>query len=132
MDVIIAIVAATVVDIERLTRLADCSTETAATLLGSSRTRIALPVLSRCEPPISLDRLAADIAAFDGERTRAAVRVALVHVTLPKLEDHGLLEYELRSETVHLSGPVVALEEPLGTPPNGDDRESVESRDPRR
>ncbi|NUB89554.1 hypothetical protein HTZ84_20335 [Haloterrigena sp. SYSU A558-1] len=116
------VVAGSVVDIERLAQVTNCSIEAAATLLGSSRTRIALRVLSRCDPPVSLDRLAADVAAVDDERTRAAVRITLVHATLPKLEDYGLLEYDIRSETVHLSGPVVALEEPLGTLPDGDDR----------
>ena len=126
------VVAGSVVDIERLAQLANCSTEAAATLLGNSRTRIALRVLSRCDPPVSLDRLAADVAAVDDERTRATVRITLVHATLPKLEDYGLLEYDLRSGTVHLSGPVVALEEPLGTLPEGDDRESSDVRDRRR
>ncbi|QRV13716.1 DUF7344 domain-containing protein [Haloterrigena salifodinae] len=126
------VVAGSVVDIERLAQVTNCSIEAAATLLGSSRTRIALRVLSRCDPPVSLDRLAADVAAVDDERTRMAVRITLVHATLPKLEDYGLLEYDLRSGTVHLSGPLVALEEPLGTLPDGDDRESSDVRDRRR
>ena len=128
------------VTVERLARQTSLTGEAAVTLLGSPRTRIALSVLSASEPPVPLDRLASDLAAHGAARSREAARTALVHVTLPKLEDHGLLEYDLRSETVRVSGPVVSLDEPLAPPeprPQGDDGdgdrlESIDSRDDRR
>lgn len=136
------------VAVERLTRQTSLTGDAAATLLGSPRTRIALYVLSASDPPVSLERLASDLAARGAARSRDAARIALVHVTLPKLADYGLLEYDLRSETVRVSGPVVSLEEPLGPfesldsrpdptaeadgDSNGDGLESIDSRDDRR
>ena len=126
------------VAVERLTRQTSLSGDAAVTLLGSPRTRIALYVLSASDPPISLERLASNLAACGAARSQKAARIALVHVTLPKLEDYGLLEYDLRSETVHVSGPVVSPEEPLVPPEphlegdaDGDGLESIDSRDDR-
>ena len=122
----------TVVDVERLVRLTGLSTDRIVTLFRNTRTRIALRVLSACDPPLSLDRLAGAVADADPELSRRSVRIALVHETLPKLEDYGLLEYELRSETVHVSGPVVGLDEPLGALAEERGHEPVESGEGRR
>lgn len=104
----------TPVDVDRFTRLTGVSIETAYSLLASSRLRIGLHVLSTAGPEPSLERLAAAVARLDSEQSPSSARISLVHVVLPKLEAHGILEYELRSGTVHLDGPVVDLEDPIG------------------
>ncbi|WP_440770734.1 DUF7344 domain-containing protein [Natronorubrum sp. DTA28] len=105
------------VDVDRFTRVAEVSTETAYALLASTRTRIVLHVLSASGPRPSLERLATAVARLDPDGSPTAARISLVHVVLPKLEANGVLEYELREESVHLDGPIVGLEEPIGTAP---------------
>ena len=102
------------VDVDRLVRLTDLPSERVHELVSNSRTRVALHVVSASDPPSSLETLATAVARLNDRRSRAAARVSLVHVTLPRLEDYGVIEYELRSGTVHLEGPVVALEDPIG------------------
>ncbi|WP_440763595.1 DUF7344 domain-containing protein [Natronorubrum sp. DTA7] len=105
------------VDVDRFTRVAEVSTETAYALLASTRTRIALHVLSTAGPRSSLERLATAVARLDPEGSPTSARISLVHVVLPKLEANSILKYELREESVHLDGPIVGLEEPIGTAP---------------
>ncbi|QSX00223.1 DUF7344 domain-containing protein [Haloterrigena alkaliphila] len=102
------------VDVERFARLTDLPVPTAASLLETVRTRIAIHALSRSDRELPLEELAAAVAAVDAERTRSEISVSLVHATLPKLEDYGVLRYELRFDTLRLSGPIVGLEDPLG------------------
>ncbi|SDJ34979.1 DUF7344 domain-containing protein [Natronorubrum texcoconense] len=106
------------VDVDRFTRVAEVSTETAYALLASTRTRIVLHVLSTSGPRSSLEGLATAVARLDPEASPTSARISLVHVVLPKLEAHGILEYELGEEAVHLDGPIVGLEEPIGTAPD--------------
>ncbi|ELY41018.1 DUF7344 domain-containing protein [Natronorubrum tibetense] len=106
------------VDVDRFTQVAEVPTETAYALLASTRTRVALHVLSTAGSRPSLERLATSVARLDPEGSPTSVRISLVHVVLPKLEANGVLEYELEEEAVHLDGPVVGLEEPIGTAPD--------------
>lgn len=117
------------IDCDRFVRLTGLSPEAAYALLSSRRTRIVLHALSTCEPPLSLDRLVTTMTRLDAGRSRSSARISLVHAGLPKLEDYGVLEYELRSETVRLEGPVVGLEEPLGTVSIRDEGGSAGRRD---
>lgn len=116
------------VDVDRLTRLTDLPTETAYALLGNPRMRYTLCALSRCEPQLPLDQLATAVARLDDDTSRSSARLSLVHTTLPKLEDYGVIEYQLRAEIVHLEGPVVALDDPLGARSERDDAESADRR----
>ncbi|MXV64474.1 hypothetical protein GS429_20855 [Natronorubrum sp. JWXQ-INN-674] len=116
------------IDVSRLARLTGLEFEAAATLLGTRRTRTTLYVLSRCDSPVTIDRLARAIArrstGTDTDTDPSSARLSLVHVTLPKLEDYGVIEYELAPETVRVDGPVVGLERPLGAAPDeADDSE---------
>ncbi|WP_121741594.1 DUF7344 domain-containing protein [Natronorubrum halophilum] len=118
------------IDVDRFTQRTGLAVETAYALLASSHTRLTLRALSRCEPPVTLDRLAAAVAQLDAELRRSAARILLVHVTLPKLEEYGVLEYELRSNGLQLEGPVVGLDEPLGAGPElRDPAEWIEPQD---
>ena len=116
------------VDVERFARLTELPVTTAASLLETARTRIAIHALSRSDRELPLEAVTAAVAAIDAERTRSEIRVSLVHATLPKLEDYGVLRYELRSGTLRLFGPIVGLEDPLGE--RRSDTVSLESADP--
>ncbi|ELY53096.1 DUF7344 domain-containing protein [Natronolimnohabitans innermongolicus] len=118
------------VDVQRFTRLTGLSADVAHGLLGSTRIRVAVHVLSRCEPPIPVSRLARLAVAVDATASPRAARISLAHAALPKLEDYGVVEYELGAEQLRISGPIVDLEEPLGTIRNGDESiERLESRE---
>lgn len=98
------------VDVERFVRLTDVPLDEAYALLANARTRLTLHVLSTCEPPVSVDRLTDAIVHRDDAEARA-VRVSLVHVVLPKLETHDVVEYDRDADAVRLDRPVVAADD---------------------
>lgn len=71
-------------------------------LLTDAYDRAVLHVLSTRQSPVDLETVATAISrtdvATDVEQTW--VRVRLVHSTLPRLEAHGLLEYDREQQTV--------------------------------
>ncbi|APX95173.1 hypothetical protein [Natronorubrum daqingense] len=101
------------IDIDRFARVTDLSVETAYSILATGRTRISIYLLSRAEPTLTLESLASGMARLDGVSLERA-RVSLVHEILPKLEDYGVLSYELQGEELSVDGPIVGLENPLG------------------
>jgi hypothetical protein len=100
------------VDVERFVRLADVPLDDAYALLANPRTRLTLHVLSTCEPPLSVDRLADAVAGRD-DADKRTVAASLGHVVLPKLESHDVIEYDLDDDTVRLDRPVVAPADPV-------------------
>lgn len=101
------------IDIDRFARVTDLSVEMAYSLLATARTRTSLYFLSRCEPTLTLESLASRMTRLGGVSLERA-RVSLVHEILPKLEDYGVLGYELHGEELHVDGSVVGLDDPLG------------------
>lgn len=73
-------------------------------LLASRQRRLVLRYLVReSTTPASIDEIVAYIAdntAADRTASGKAVRIELYHRTLPKLEHHGLIEYDWRSGDV--------------------------------
>ncbi|MDG5776619.1 hypothetical protein VB773_22380 [Haloarculaceae archaeon H-GB2-1] len=74
-------------------------------VLQSSRRRIALSVLEHESAPIHIDRLASTIAAqetasSDDEADPKRIAISLHHNHLPKLDDHGIVEYDTDSKEV--------------------------------
>lgn len=80
-------------------------------LLSASLRRTVLRHLARCPLPVTVEELAAVVAASEaeetrhrvGERRRTAIRLLLVHVHLPKLVESGLVEYTPDGDGVVLS-----------------------------
>ncbi|WP_222916909.1 hypothetical protein [Natrinema sp. SYSU A 869] len=107
-----ALNSAPVVDVERFVRLTDVPLDEAYALLANPRTRLTLHVLSTCESPLSLECLTDAVATRD-DADEHAVRTALSHVVLPKLESHDVLEYDRDAGTVQLDRPVVAAADPV-------------------
>ena len=70
--------------------------------MADSRCRNVLYYLVREGDSVELDELAR--FASDADHERAVIR--LHHVTLPKLDDVGLLEYDPEAHTVELAHPV--------------------------
>ncbi|WP_254525169.1 DUF7344 domain-containing protein [Natrinema caseinilyticum] len=103
---------APVVDVEQFVRLTDVPPDEAYELLANSRTRLTLHVLSTCAPPFSVDRLT-DIVSSRDDADEYAVHVSLAHAVLPKLEAHGLLEYDADAGLIYLDRPVVDVETPV-------------------
>ncbi|QLG49236.1 DUF7344 domain-containing protein [Natrinema halophilum] len=100
------------VDVERFVRLTDVSLDEAYALLTNPRTRLTLHVLSSCGPPLPVSKLI-DIVCSRDDGDTYDVRVSLVHVILPKLESHGILEYDRDAGLVYLDRPVVAVDTPI-------------------
>lgn len=69
-------------------------------VLAVKRRRLALDILAEAATAITLDELAAEIAAREGESNTADeetiehVTVALHHTHLPKLVDAGIIHYD--------------------------------------
>ncbi len=86
-------------------------------LLGESRRRYLLYQLLD-EPCVTIDDLATQIVAWErgqstdavDEETHQRVCISLVHVHLPMLADHGVVEYDLRSGDVVLTDGIDELE----------------------
>ena len=87
------------------------------TLLGESRRRYLLYQLMG-EAYGNIDDLALQIAAWErgtptdavSEEAQEKVCISLVHAHLPRLADHNVVEYDLRSGDVVLADGVSALE----------------------
>lgn len=87
------------------------------TLLGESRRRYLLYQLVD-EEYANVDDLSLQIAAWErgtsidavSEEERQRVCISLVHAHLPRLADHGVVDYDLRSGDVVLTDGVTALE----------------------
>lgn len=70
-------------------------------LLADGRRRDALRELADQELPVELSALAAAVAERrDGAEDPAGVSVSLHHVHLPKLAQHGVVEYDPESNRV--------------------------------
>ncbi len=84
--------------VERFAQAADIPLDGAYALLANGRTRRTLTVLSAFDPPVTLERLVEGVARLErdepDERTTSEVRIDLVHVVLPRLEDAGLLAFD--------------------------------------
>lgn len=82
-------------------------TETIYTLLADERFRAVLEALRAAEST-SADELGRRLAASDrsveasaaGRPDRRAITVELIHYYLPKLDDHGVVEYDRSDATV--------------------------------
>ncbi|ELZ01304.1 hypothetical protein C482_07416 [Natrialba chahannaoensis JCM 10990] len=99
------------VDVERFVRLTDVSLDDAYALLANGRLRVTLHALSACEGPVSVDWLTEITSQWDDD-PRETVKTELIHNVLPKLDDHRILEYDVRSGIVRMDDPVVAFEHP--------------------
>lgn len=77
----------------------------ACSLLAESERRFVLYSLAS-EEPAQLSTLVRQIAAWQtgsvDEETTQRIYIGLVHNHLPRLEDHGIIEYDLRSGDVVL------------------------------
>ncbi|AFO57724.1 MULTISPECIES: hypothetical protein [Natrinema] len=100
------------VDVERFVRLTDIPLDEAYALLANPRTRLTLHVLSTCASSLSLAGLTEAVATRD-DADEHAVRAALSHAVLPKLEAHDVLEYDRDVGKVRLDRPVVAADDPV-------------------
>jgi len=74
-------------------------------LLRPERRRVAIRVLDGRRPPISLDAVAAAVAAAEGTDCRddeavSRVGISLHHRHLPKLAEHGLIDYDAESNQI--------------------------------
>lgn len=78
------------IDVERFRDRTGIGTDDAYRLLADARVRTTLRVL-REEGVVPVERLTEAIVRTEDRQRADAVRLELVHATLPKLEDHGLL-----------------------------------------
>jgi len=75
-------------------------------LLASERCRAVLDVLSKRATPISLDRLARDVAERETDaddptvETVERMTVSLHHINLPKMDDAGVVDYHSDTQQV--------------------------------
>ncbi len=96
-------------------------TETVYALLADERMRTVLETLPAAEPT-SPDELGRRLAASDrsidvnaaGRADRRAIAVELVHYYLPKLDDHGVVDYGRSDATVTTGANFEDLEPFLG------------------
>ncbi|WP_114575526.1 hypothetical protein [Saliphagus sp. LR7] len=84
---------ATPIDVERFRDRTGIGTDDAYRLLADSRVRTTLLVLRENEV-VGIDRLVEAVFRVESTVRADVVRIELVHVTLPKLEEYGLLDRE--------------------------------------
>ncbi|WP_423999207.1 DUF7344 domain-containing protein [Haloarcula salina] len=75
-------------------------------VLSSSRRRTVIDALADRSGPVSLDSLSRSVAALepeadpDDDSTVRTIAVSLHHTHLPKMADHGVLEYDADANRV--------------------------------
>lgn len=81
---------------EELLAAAELSASERYHVLAEERRRIVCNVLAEEEAPISVRRLAADVADRENDQstTTRSVEISLHHVHLPKLASAGIVDYD--------------------------------------
>ena len=90
----------------------DLSTTDIFSLLSHDRRRYTLHYLRTQVAAVPLGEVAEQIAIWEDAPTKdryERVYVGLIHVHVPKLEDAGVIEYDLDEETIALSDGVNAI-----------------------
>lgn len=90
-------------------------------LISNARRRFVLSRVSRGDGPVELSVLAEELAAWENDTTverlpaqaRKSVYVSLYQTHVPKLDDAGLVEYDVDSGTVSLSEDADVLDRHL-------------------
>ena len=85
------------------------SRDTLYELLSDTRQRVVLACLRDRSGPLDLDELATRVAIVEGA-DRNDLRVALHHITLPKLDDLGAVEYDPIGTQVSATDRIDALD----------------------
>lgn len=80
----------------------ESATKSVFTALADNYCRAVLRILSshRLQPPIPIETLSEAVSDFEETPTEQAVRIKLVHSTLPRLDDDGFLKYDRHRGTV--------------------------------
>lgn len=93
-------------------------------MLANQRRRYALQTLAKCEATVQIEELVERTAKREFERPSAeelrALRIALVHNHLPRLEEAGIVTYDATNGIVRLLPRADTLVSALGRSTDGD------------
>lgn len=92
--------------------------DTVYDILSNARRRFVISYLREHDEPIELNRLSEEVAAWENDTTVAElsdkqikrVYVSLYQTHVPKLDEHGLVEYDKDSGAIQLTSNVEVLD----------------------